>query len=575
MVLLLAHLWLYQRLRQFVLDYTFGELESKAELATTLLSIVSRENPHIDLQELARRVKMRVGTRVTFIRKDGQVLADSDVPDVSEMDNHRNRPEIQQALKEKVGKSYRFSQTTRHRMFYVAIKQNGLPFFDGILRLSYYSERVHQNLAAVKAKVTASFFLFAFLFLTLGSALLFAIWHPFDRFNLEMKKIITRREQLDLAQLPSGRDWRSIRRGLENLVSDQAKVEKELAFRSQLLDGVFRTFSLPAALVDRSGKILEISTRFSEIFAGGRELRSDQKIHEILRLPELEGRLRDGPFPAEFSMELLSPEGRRTFRCIISSFQAGDEAYRLLQFFDETELKKLRAIRRDFVANVSHELKTPLTSLIGMLDTLNSRQTLPPKKAEEFLHRCFTQAKRMEQLVLDLLKLSELDQGKALHRTAFRVKELFSEILRFFHPQAEKKGLQLQLDLPDPDLLLTADRQQIREVLENLVQNAIQYTNPGGTIRMSAQKHNGHVKFEVQDTGIGINRKFHQRIFQRFYRVDAARSMHPSGTGLGLAIARHIVELHGGEIGVESEPGKGSTFWFTVPVEPPKRNGTI
>lgn len=230
---------------------------------------------------------------------------------------------------------------------------------------------------------------------------------------------------------------------------------------------------------------------------------------------------------------------------------------------DVTELRRLETIRRDFVANVSHELRTPLASIRAMAETLQDGALLDPSVADRFLGTIVTEAQRLTRIAEDLLVLSNAESGSP-QKKPINLSALIDEVVSRFRPQAEKTGITLAT-AASSEQTVNADRDQIEQVLINLIDNAIKYTPAGGHIQVRLDGEGDFVTLLVQDTGIGIMPEDLPRIFERFYRVDKARSRQSGGTGLGLAIVKHIVEAHGGKVMVESQFNHGSTFSFTLP----------
>jgi len=230
---------------------------------------------------------------------------------------------------------------------------------------------------------------------------------------------------------------------------------------------------------------------------------------------------------------------------------------------DVTELRRLETIRRDFVANVSHELRTPLTSIRAMAETLQDGALRDGDVAHHFLGTISTEVQRLTRISEDLLILSRAESRPA-ETGKIALTTLLADVVHRFQKQAENDGIQMQLDAP-PGLYVTASADQIEQVIINLVDNAIKYTHKGGCVSVCAERQEGQVAVHVVDTGIGIMSQDVPRIFERFYRVDKARSRQSGGTGLGLSIVKHIVESHGGSVIVESEFNRGSTFTFTLP----------
>jgi len=255
------------------------------------------------------------------------------------------------------------------------------------------------------------------------------------------------------------------------------------------------------------------------------------------------------------------------FAATVASVRAGDTSGAVIVLHDITELRKLERVRRDFVANVSHEFRTPLTAIQGFTETLLAGAMDDPQNRLRFLGIILEHARRLARLTEDLLKLSQMDADRLeLEVRRVSVTALVESCYETARHRAAEKELTVSLDLPRSVPDVSGDARRLQEVLQNLLDNAIQYTLPAGKIVLSVRQRGDEVVFTVSDTGIGIPLADQPRIFERFYRVDAARSREAGGTGLGLAIAKHLIEVHGGRLWVESELGVGSKFHFSVPV---------
>jgi two-component system phosphate regulon sensor histidine kinase PhoR len=251
----------------------------------------------------------------------------------------------------------------------------------------------------------------------------------------------------------------------------------------------------------------------------------------------------------------------------VAAVRAGDTSGAVIVLHDITDLRKLERVRRDFIANVSHEFKTPLTAIQGFAETLLAGAVDDPQNRGRFLGIILEHSRRLARLTDDLLKLSKMDADRLeLEIRRLSVSQLIESCLETAQHRAAEKDIRISVNIAEHLPEIAGDRRQLAEVLQNLLDNATQYTLPGGQIMVSAETSDAEVIFTVSDTGIGIPQADQPRIFERFYRVDAARSREVGGTGLGLAIAKHLVEVHGGRIWVESEVGQGSQFHFSVPL---------
>lgn len=233
----------------------------------------------------------------------------------------------------------------------------------------------------------------------------------------------------------------------------------------------------------------------------------------------------------------------------------------VLVFHDITELKKLEQMRKDFVANVSHELKTPITSIKGFSETLLDGALSDKQTAEYFLSIILKESDRLQSLIKDLLDLSKIEQqGFQLSIQPCDLREVLDDISVILESKAKEKNIELIVTLPDNLTYIEGDIYRLKQIFINLINNALTYTPEGGSVHVKVEKHDGYALVTVSDTGIGIKKEEIPRIFERFYRVDRARSRNSGGTGLGLAIVKHLVEAHKGQISVQSEVGKGTTF---------------
>jgi two-component system phosphate regulon sensor histidine kinase PhoR len=234
--------------------------------------------------------------------------------------------------------------------------------------------------------------------------------------------------------------------------------------------------------------------------------------------------------------------------------------------YDITELRRLENMRREFVTNVSHELKTPLSSIKAYAETLRLGALHDAEHNLLFVERIEEQAERLHQLILDLLHLARVESGKeAFEIRDVSVTEVVQQRADDYRERAAAKGLDFHLELPAAPATARADRTGLATILDNLVSNAIQYTPEGGSVRVRVQEETGWIELAVEDTGLGIAARDQQRIFERFYRVDKARSRELGGTGLGLAIVKHLAQAFNGQVGLVSELGTGSTFWVRLP----------
>jgi two-component system phosphate regulon sensor histidine kinase PhoR len=321
------------------------------------------------------------------------------------------------------------------------------------------------------------------------------------------------------------------------------------------------------AVVAGDERILYCNRAFEQILELPEGTSQGKKLVEVLRQTELVTAVRQVlPGGEEVTGEVEVGTVRpRNFSMTAAPVQAAGANSAVLVLHDITELRRLERVRRDFVANVSHEFKTPLTAIQGFAETLLGGALDDKANRTHFVEIIREHARRLARLTDDLLKLSRIEAGRLeLEMRPIRVEALVNGCVETARFKAEAKGLRINVHLPEGIPPVRGDGAQLGEVLQNLLDNALQYTPSGGQIDVSASANGEGITFTVADTGIGIPESELERIFERFYRVDAARSREAGGTGLGLAIARHIVEAHGGRIWVESAVGQGSRFHFRI-----------
>jgi two-component system phosphate regulon sensor histidine kinase PhoR len=338
-----------------------------------------------------------------------------------------------------------------------------------------------------------------------------------------------------------------------------AKAQQQVLFNS-MLEGLL--------LLDRNRRIYLANRAFKELFGLKTELRG-KTIMEALRLHELATLVErvesDGQvFDYELKLPELSERWLQVNAAAISN-SAGEREGTILVFHDLTRLKQLERTREEFVANVSHELRTPLSLIKGYVETLLDGARNDPEVAERFLKTIERNASRLDLLIQDLLAISALESGRiTLNLQPVPLRPLAEKVLADLKSRTDAKSVKLVNDLPE--LTATADANRLEQVLANLVDNAIKYGRADGTVTVGGQKTDADkLEIFVQDDGPGIPPESLDRVFERFYRVDKARSREQGGTGLGLSIVKHIVQSHGGKVWVKSEPGKGATFFFTLP----------
>ena len=539
-------------------DQVAQGLEEKARL----VGAHARNLPPDALQALGDGAAGQAHARVTLIAPDGRVLADSEA-DPSRMENHATRPEFATALQGRTGQSTRWSSTLRTDFLYVAV-----PGGPGAVRLAYPLTELENSRAQIRARIWGASATAAMVALLMAGLASFSISRRLGRI-LQFSQAVADGNLSARAEV-SGKDEISMLARALNATALRLQESFRAAesSRSQLaavLDGMEEG----VVAVDRDKTVIWANQSLERILGLNRPLVPGRPLIEYTREPEVHSAadavLENGQ-PVSADLPLYARDRYLKISCAPMMDAAGSVTGAVAVFHDVTQVERLERIRKDFVANVSHELRTPLTAIRGYTETLLEGAAEEPQRAREFLGIIRTHTERMERMTADLLTLSQLEAGR--HEFRF-VPILVAEVLDFavetVRGAAESKQVRFRQEKPPKELRIRADEEALHQALLNLLDNAIKYTEAGGEIVVGALPRDGGVEFFVRDTGIGIATKHQPRIFERFYRVDKARSREAGGTGLGLAITRHIVRGHGGDIHIESEPGRGSRFSFVLP----------
>jgi len=511
------------------------------------------------------------GARVTVITADGHVLADSQ-SDPQTMENHATRPEILETMAKGDGRSIRHSVTINRDLLYYAVRQNTFAGSTYILRFALPVETVDEVLSSFRHRLwVASFFI-----LLIAGGICLLLSRSFTGRVERLREFSRRVADGDFRPLPrDGSDdaLEALGISLNRTAARLERTIRTLTEERNLSSAILGSMVEGVAVVNGSERLVFANPGFAEILGLDVPPTSGSALVEVVRQTELVEAVRKvlRGEPRVQSEIVTGTLRQHYFAITVAAVLAGETTGAVVVLHDITELRKLERVRRDFVANVSHELRTPLTAIQGFAETLLAGAIDDPQNRTRFLEIILEHSRRLARLTEDLLMLSKMDAERLeLEIRRLSVSQLIESCLETAQRRATEKDLRISVNMPQrlPDI--AGDRRRLAEVLQNLLDNAIQYTLPGGQIMVSAETGEDEVIVTVSDTGIGIPKADQPRIFERFYRVDVARSREAGGTGLGLAIAKHLVDVHGGRLWVESEVSQGSQFHFSVPVYDPK-----
>jgi len=379
--------------------------------------------------------------------------------------------------------------------------------------------------------------------------------------NYDQRVSINRKDEIGSLAGALNKMARSSRERMETIALDNNKL---LAILAGMVEGV--------VAVDRSETIIHLNEAAGRILDILPQEDIDRRIWEATQSQELCQVISEAlneETEIRKKLQIITGSTNQIVEVHASPFRdaAGGLVGVVAVIYDVSELERLENIRRDFVANVSHELKTPITAIRGLVETVINDKKMSPENHRNFLLKTMDQTIRLSTIVTDLLALSRLESvGIDLTREPIDLREVVNSSMRALLPVSEDKGIQIESHIPDEPIQVLGDREALYQSFNNLLDNAIKYNSINGTVWVRLQKEDGNAVIEVQDTGIGVEPLERHRIFERFYRVDKARSRQLGGTGLGLSIVKHTTLSHGGQLSVESTPGTGSTFQISIPL---------
>lgn len=563
-------LYLSNNLQKYTYNRIKTNLIKELELSKSYLADVPVANAKsYDLDAIADTIGKDLDLRVTIIGLDGIVYGDSDLSGdaLVNVENHLYRPEVQQALASGIGQVRRFSTTIQKDLLYIAVVFNKNDT-QGIIRLAMPLSEIDDLLRHLKHLLVVSL-LAAFILAVLVSywASLF-ISRPISEISWAAQDI-ARGNYSKKIYLRSNDEIGDLAAAFNNM-SEQVKLRIEEVNESKSrLEAIFLSMVEGVMVVDCEGKILLINQSLIKLLNIEEDYSGRDPIEVIrnLQIQEIVDKTlhtQEGLVSKEIAT--LLPEEKVLLIHATQIKKNKNIEGAVLVFHDVTNLRKLEKIRQDFVANVSHELRTPISSIKGFAETLLSGAIKDQDNARDFLEIILADSNRLANLIDDLLNLSRIESGKLLmEKKACKLLPIIEKVVSSLKQQIDEKSIIAKINIPKnlPDIFV--DETRIKQVLLNFIDNAIKYNRPNGEISISACAINKFIQVDIQDTGIGIPPKDMPRLFERFYRVDKARSRELGGTGLGLSIAKHIIQSHDGEVSVESLEEQGSTFSFTIP----------
>ena len=558
-------------LHRFYLHQTSQDLQARAHLLEKqIFSLLTPLDADV-VDAICKELGQLSATRITVILPDGTVIGDSrDTPRF--MDNHAGREEMEVALKGRIGKSMRYSNTLQQRMMYVAVPLMEDDRVVVVVRTSLSVSSLDEAMNAVRLKIAIGGLVIAVLAAGMSYYVSRRISRPIERIREGAQHFSAG----NLAhRLPAfgAEEMAAVAESLNRMAVQLDDRLKTVVRQRNELEAVLSSMMEGVAAVDQSEQIIRMNQAAGRMFDCDPADATGRHIQEVIRNLALQRfvvrALSSGKTVEEDFIVYRGDERVLNIRCSPLFDASNHQIGTLLVVNDVTQLRHLENVRSDFVANVSHEIKTPLTAIKGFVETLQQGSVDRPEEQGRFLDIVLKHVNRLNAILEDLLSLSRIEQEndqKQIQLENGSIKEVVQTAVQVCQPKATAKQIKVNLDCPE-EITTHIDATLLEQALVNLIDNAVTYSGRDSTVQIWAGREDAEVIIRITDQGPGIHRRHLPRLFERFYRIDKARSRKLGGTGLGLAIVKHIIQAHGGHVTVDSTLGKGSTFTIHLPLE--------
>ena len=544
----------FTEIRHHYIDTLTSTLTEKANILAPTVTSMLHEHDIDRIDSFVDSMGELANIRITVVDTAGVVLGDSK-KDPHMMENHRNRPEIMAAYAGRIGTSIRYSTTLKQHMLYVAIPIVKDGHLLGVLRTSMSLHRIDYLLGRLRSKILRYSIIMLLIMVIITTYFtkrisapireMLNVVHEMSSGNLSVRIHSTSRDEI-------GR----LANAFNHMATEMERMFHEITVEREKLHTIIANLHEGLLVMRQTGTIILVNNSLKNIVGN---TAVGKFYWQVLRYPDfmkLIEQLLQSRQPTHSEVVIDD----KTYLCSATMTPTYDI---IVVFHDITEMKQLERMKRDFVVNVSHELRTPLTAIKGFVETIEEMTN--DTQIQHYLQIIKRHTDRMINIVADLLTLAKLeDKTLQLDKQKIYLPDIASDVIKIFTPNAQRKGLTIEMKLHEPIPEIEADPSLLEQLIINLIDNAIKYTDEGKVV-LEISHNDNFVKLTVKDTGIGIPAEHINRIFERFYVVDKSRSKRHGGTGLGLSIVKHIVLLHNGKIDVKSTPGKGSTFTVYLP----------
>ncbi len=562
----------FKNLRTFYLEETKKNLYSKLVLFEPLIkeSLINDSVKSERIQELVNQLGLSSQTRITLMLPSGIVIADSkEIPD--SMDNHASRHEMSEALNGNISSSIRYSNTLQISMMYLAMPIKHNEKIIGVLRFSVSTASIDKALNRLLLKIAFSVILVAVLASLFAVLISRKVSRPLEELKLGAEQIASGNFSFRLP-IPNSEEIARLAEAMNSMAKELDKRIRIITRQKNEQQAILQSMIEGVIAIDTSEKIINLNSAASRLFNMKPEDAKNKNMQEVIRNITLQKIIsktlaEHNNFEGEITL-YTDKELFIGYSCTVLKGAQGDIIGALVVLNDMTHIRYLENIRRDFVANVSHELKTPITSIKGFVETLTDGGTENQEDSKRFLQIISKQVDRLNNIIEDLLSLSRIEQDSEKGDITFEKVNIFSIIessIEICDHKAKTKNIQLKLS-GNESIEADINIPLFEQAIINLLDNAIKYSSQNSKVYIELSKISETFKVTVSDEGIGIESRHLDRLFERFYRIDKARSRELGGTGLGLAIVKHIVLALGGVVSVESEVGQGSKFTIEIPL---------
>lgn len=545
--------------KQWHIKSLINELKKESLLIKPNITENLLKHPN-KLNKYVKRLGKSVNIRITVIRSDGLVVSDS-TTDPNSMENHAARPEIIEALKGSFSYRIRFSTTRMLRMLYFAVPLVQKDLIWGVLRTSVYIKDIDNMLTKLNKRILVLVFILFIVSILITFFISKKISEPIKRISEASKKIEEGNFDVYVSVKDNG-EVGELAKSFNSMVNYQQKLFEEKSRNQQELETVLSSINEGLAVVDAEGNIILSNDNFYKNIDYKKSENKIPKIWEIYREPLIHKTIEDVFIRKKNRIEVIKI-GDLFFKTSFNLIKENNLI--VITFHNITELKRLELMKKEFVLNASHELKTPLTSIKGFIETLEEDISAENKKYLDIIKR---NSERLSNIISDLLLINKLedDNDSFSNDDIININELVKEIVNIHQREAEEKSIKFVLDEKDKIIIIHGDKYKIEDMITNLINNAVKYTDKGKITVILGFENKRNAFIKITDTGIGIENKNLKRVFERFFVADKSRSRNTGGTGLGLSIVKHIISKHGGSIEVESTIGEGSTFKVILPL---------